>query len=259
MSVRLSFVVGVLFVAGCGADTTAAAPPGTCAGAQTLSVGAGATGAIGTDDCKGPTGDFGDLYQFTLSSQTNIELSVAPSGFDAGIILYSGSALDAANGKLVFDLSGSGTIGRNAYLPAGSYFLVVRSNDNKTGSYKVASQLANADGCGTYLNWTLPGANFSGFITATDCAGNGVAKQDIFEFGMKAGQSVTVTATYTRNGDVLLRTGTAGSADLVRKTLAAGGSTSFSFTAPTTDNYRVHFIGEPSLVGGTIGYTASLR
>ena len=256
MRFRKQLVPLLLLTINCSAGGTE--PTGACAGPQNYSIGSTASGAIGVDDCKGAAGNFGDIYQMTLTAQSRFSVTVTPSGFNAGVSLFAGLPSAAANATLVYEEVGSGPVGANAFLPPGSYFLFVESNNGKTGNYKLESQTAAAEGCGAYANWTYPGVELAGVVTTNDCAGNEPARQDIYELWLKKGQSVSVSATLNKIGAVLWRTGSASSANLITKNLNSGGSTAFTFTAPSDDAYRLHVIGEPGTVG-VISYTASIK
>ena len=232
-----------------------AAPAGKCNGPQNHTVGSAATAAIGTDDCE-VMGRYGDIYQLTLTGQTNFRVTVTPSGFDAAISLLAGNSSAPGSAIEVFGTDGSGPIGANAFLPAGSYFILVGSSNCKSGTYKLESQSVSADGCGS--NWTYPGADLSGVVTTSDCEGGASARQDIYQIQLKRGQTVAVSAVLNKNGAVLWRTGSASSANLVTKVLPQGGSAAFSFTATSDDVYRLHVLGELSTTG-VMSYSASIR
>ena len=250
---RPAIVLLPVLLLGCPADITA--PTGKCSGPQPFTVGGAVSAAIGTDDCE-ILGEFGDAYQLTLTGQTNFRVTVTPSGFDAKVAVRAGNASTPASSTEVFGADGAGPIGATAFLPAGSYFILVGSSNRKTGTYRLDAQPASADGCGS--NWTYPGADLSGTVTTGDCEGALSARQDIYQVQLKRGQAVAVSATLSRNGAVLWRTGSASSADLVTKVLPQGGSTAFTFTAASDGTYRLHMLGEPSTTG-VVTYSATIR
>ena len=229
-----------------------------CAAPQTYAIGSTATGAVEDKDCLDFQGRVVDVYQFTLTTQASFQLVMQASGFNAELGLYSGQATSAAQGKLIFEVVGSSTVGGTAFLPPGSYFILAGTAESKGGSYTLTSPAPTATGCSPYLYWTQPGATFAGSVTGNDCAGAGTARQDAIGMWLSSGQTVNVSVTLDKAGSVLWRTGDATTANLVTRSLTQAGSTQFSFTAPRADAYRVHVNGEPNAIG-SINYTVSIQ
>lgn len=228
-----------------------------CKNAMSYTIGASVSGEIDDKDCRDSQGRVADYYQFTLSSQTNFQLTMQASGFDAELGLYAGQA-SSAQGKLVFEVVGSGTVGATAFLPPGSYYIMAGTATNQGGGYTLNSPAPAATGCSPYFYYTLPGATIAGSVTANDCAGAGTARQDAIGLWMASGQTVNVSATLDKVGAVLWRVGDGNTASLVTRNLTQAGTVQFSFTAPRADAYRVHLNGEPNAVG-TINYTVSIQ
>lgn len=242
-------------VAACGGDASGPAAA-VCTSATAYTIGASVSGSLGAGDCQGPNGDAGDPYQFTTTSSTSFRATLTASGFASNLTLYQGTVASLSAAKIVFEDDNDA----NAFIPAGSYFLVVTANDGKTGSYTLTTGPANTNGC-SLISYISRGASANGSINAGDCAG-GLAsiRQDIYEIYMDSGSSVSVTATSNRPGGVLFRSGSATSADLVSRTFASatGGTASFTYTATSSGYYRVHVLNETGATT-TANYSVSVN
>ncbi|HSJ09719.1 MAG TPA: hypothetical protein VK928_07375 [Longimicrobiales bacterium] len=230
-----------------------------CNGGIALSVGTPVQGAVEASDCKDERDRVGDYYRFSLSGQTNIEVTMRPDGFEGELSLFAGDPKRLGEAVLIFEVIGPGTIGGHAFLPAGSYFIVAGTAGSKGGGYTLGTGPAVTNGCPDLYYSTLPGATISGTVTTDDCrGGTATVRQDAYGMPLTAGQRVVVTVAMDRVGMVLWRTGSAATPDLVSRTLSQAGTVQFEFTAPRTDAYRVHLLGHPGVVG-TIGYTVSIQ
>ena len=228
---------------------------GTCAGVVPFSIGSTASGTGGSDECAAPNGDSGHLYSFSLSTQANVQFTLNSNGFEGGLAVYPGKATTGA-ATSVFDVSANGAASARTWLPAGDYFMVV-SAVSGSGAYSLTTQTAEMSDC-SVPGWARPGVTISGTVTASDCDASPPAKQDIYQVNMTAGQTVSVNAQISKSGAVLWRTGNATSADLITKSLPNGGTTSFTFTAPSAGAFRVHLLSsQPS--AGPMSYTVSIQ
>lgn len=234
---------------------------GSCLGAQSFRPDTSLTNVAFTDDCELPGNITGDVYQFTVSAQTNIRLSQVTSGFEGELALFKGSFNDPTGARLVFEVVGNDTIAAKAFLPAGTYFVVAGSGESAGGTYTLTSAPTTASPCSdTEFNWTVRGADLTGTIDGNDCPGAvATVRQDAYSLWLQAGESIAVTTTFTKNGNLLWRrSGNAAGASLVEYALV-GNPLSVTLTAPDANSpYGIHLIGEPPLTGvGT--YSISIR
>ena len=240
MRLRPAVILG-LSVGACSGDPAGSSAP-DCTAAAAYTIGGSVSGSLGAGDCRGPDGGFSDPYSFTTNTSTSFRATLTATGFAPNLILLQGTAASLSTAKTVFD----GESSANAFIPAGSYVIVVAADDGKTGSYTLTSGSSNTSDC-SIRSFIFRGASASGTINANDCVGGmATIRQDIYEVYMESGSSVTINATSNRPGAVLFRSGTAASADLVSRMFnsATGGSATFSYTATSSGFYRVHMLNE---------------
>lgn len=254
MSLRRAPLLALVSLLACGAD--ALVSTGTCNGAQTLAVGGSATGALGVDDCKSPEGESADLYQITLSAQTNFQMTLTPSGFEPWMMMYSGTAT-STNPPLVLDMDGSSPLVAKAFLPAGTYTLAVGTANNKPGSYTLQTETTVNTGC-VINSWTVVGITLNGTVTPTDCAGAADSRHDLYAFVGKKGQGITVTATMNKPGDVNLAQRTGGDVAHQHVDPPAGGNFSLFALLPADGVYVID-ISSVSAANGNAVYTLAIR
>jgi len=246
-----------LSLAGCELFPT---PTGSCQGP--LAVGAPDTLVAEAfhNDCSGPGDVDGDVYQFALIAQTDLMFRMSPTGFRGSMGLYRG-VYGTPNPKLIFEVLGPGSapFGARAYLPLGQYFLMAGPTGRSGGEYEVAFTPTSASDCSVF-DWTDFGADITGAITTSDCTGAPPHFQDSYGLWLAAGQSVQLTGIAgAKPFAVHVRRQGDGSVDpLVSHILAAGGTTTFTFTAATKGAYSIIAIGLPGSIG-PIGYTIQVR
>lgn len=240
-----------------------ASPSGTCLGPQLFAADTTVSGVAFTDDCTAPNGTFGDVYQFTVAAQSNILFTMTPSGYAGQLALFTGTFEGGfATPRMIFVEYGRGLITVKAFLPAGTYYVVAGSDEAAGGDYTLASAPTTTTPCtAENTNWyTVPGADITGLLTTTDCAGAPGAFQDLFRILMGAGEQIGVTVEMNKMGAVLFRRdGSASAANIdmfatVQPNVTAGKI----FTAPDKDAFNVHVISD-NLAGGTLLYTVHIR
>ena len=188
-------LLSTVAVACAGADGTS--PGENCVGPVSFTVGVRVDGSIVDGDCRGPDKERLDVYQISLTGQTNFMLKMTSSGFTGGLGMFT-SVTNRLNEPEIFGVDGSGTIGGRLFLPAGTYYLAVGA-DSGGGNYTLESSLAASNDC-LLGNWTAAGASFSGTVTTNDCAGNSGARLDIYKLQMTSGRTYTVTVTRDKEG-----------------------------------------------------------
>lgn len=250
------FAAALSSVAVACASADGTGPGENCVGPVLYTVGVGVDGSISDTDCTGPDKERLDVYQISLTGQTNFMLKMTSSGFTGGMGMFT-SVTSRLSEPEIFGVDGSGTIGGRVFLPAGTYYLAVGSESGR-GNYVLESSLAASNDC-SVENWTAAGMSINGVLTSTDCAGNPGVHQDIYFLRMVSGRSYTVTATLQKPGNLLLRPAGASNTDLRSQgtASASGGTLTFSYTPTTTGDYRVHVLSDfPS---GPVGYTLKIE
>jgi len=117
--------------------TVAGARPPLCTPRATLRPGETANGVITYTGCQYLDNAFADIYQLIVTADSNVDLRLASSEFDAFLVLLdaSGAVLDED------DDSGGNTNSRiTRDLQAGTYYMVVEPFGNYTahGAYTVS-------------------------------------------------------------------------------------------------------------------------
>lgn len=235
---------------------------GTCLGAQPYTAGTSITGIAFVDDCAAPNGLVGDVHQFTVASQTNLMITMTPSGYAGALGLFVGPFVEGGTPRLVFKEFGRGTFGAKAFLPAGTYYIVAGSDEASGGNYTLESVPTTTTPCTeTTMAWyTLPGADITGLLAADDClAGNG-GRQDIFGLNLGAGEALSVSIEIAKSSAVLFRRDGSASAANITQFFALVPNTTVSgtFTAPDPARFNVHVVSD-NLAGGTAAYTLHIR
>lgn len=248
-----SFLVPLTaLVIGC-TDSTS---PLACTQLGTHAIGIRTEGILQDGDCRDEDQRPFDVYQVTLTGQTHFLVKLTPSGFEGSVGLATFPPSGGTLPNEVFSTEGTGAIGARVFLPAGTYYVGVGTTSGK-GAYTLETSPTSVGDC-SYMNRALPGVTIPGVIGANDCAGNGAARQDIYELTLQSGRTYTFSGTRDKAGTVALHTGSAGSAPLKEQTLMGAGSFSFSYTPTKTDFYRVHVFGEPQFQG-PVGYTLTIQ
>lgn len=223
---------------------------GSCTGPESYAAGTTLTGATGSNMCKGPDGSRGRLYTMVLTQQTNLAITVTPSGFPAHLGLYT-AANDIVNqtndGKMF------------AFLPAGSYQVFVGSLSNADGSFTLSSAPTSLSNCNTTIGgFTTRGAVISGVLDTSDC-GNTLAKGEGYAVYVKEGTSLAVTFTSDRVAG-FFAVNQAGST-LASKEQPAAGSWSTNITATTAGYYGFRLESRTTSTGNNlpVNYTISIN
>lgn len=239
-----------------------ASPSGTCLGPQLFSADTTVSGVAFTDDCTGPSGTFGDVYQFTVAAQTNILLTMTPSGFAGQLALFKGTLEGGVTPRKVFVQYGRGAFSAKAFLPAGTYFVVAGSDERAGGDYTLTSGPTTTTPCtDPTTHWfTIRGADITGLITTADCAGAPGVFQDLFGLEMDAGEQIAVSVEMNRVGFVLWRRDGSASAPNLNEfsALFANVTAQGTFTAPDQAKFNVH-VASDRRAGGTLAYTLHIR
>ena len=209
----------------------------SCTGPKTYAPGSTVTGATAGGNCMGPDGSLGQLYSMTVAQQTNIQLTLAATGFPGYLGLYtsSGDVITANNTDLKF----------KAFVPPGTYQIFVNSVTGQDGTFTLTSPSVGLDGCSNSagntapadLGFTVIGASLDGTVTALDC-GNSLSKTDIYALRLKAGAVLTVSITVDRVSGLSVNMGKG--PVLASKEMPAGGTWTSTVTAPATGEYLVH-------------------
>ncbi len=230
-----------------------AEPTGACFGAGSLDADTTIVNIAYADDCEGPLGTLGDVYQFTLTAQTNILFTQNSSGFLGGLTLFKGQFTNLGQARLIFDVVGAGTVGAKAYLPAGDYFVVAGSAEQKGGSYTLVTAPTSSTPCSdAYFNYTVRGADIAGQLDNSDCSGaTASVRQDAYSLWLYLGETITVTTTYSKAGVMSFRrAGFPGDPDIGTNLLTANNPVTATYAAPDArDPFNIHIIGEPPNTG----------
>jgi hypothetical protein len=250
MRYRIWMLLATVSLAAC--DTITGSGTTDCTSAQAYSLGASISGSLSDADCQFK-GTVGDVYGLTLSSQTTVSFTLSAQ-FAAVFSVSAGTVSGTqAPPEVVY------AEGRNVtffgVLAAGTYSVLVGTEKDK-GDYAFSTSATSPSGCADVF--TTVGVSVSGTLTSNDCVGGlATVRQDIYEFRLRAGQTINVSARINRAGAVLLKTGDADSPNLVTRQLSAptGGSTQFAFTASADAYYRLHLLTEA--VGAA--YSASIQ
>ena len=165
------------------------------------------------------------------------------------------------NPKLIFEVLGPGSasFGARAFLPVGQYFLMAGPAGRSGGEYSVAFTPTAADNCAMF-DWTDFGADITGTLTTADCAGEPGSNQDIYGIWLASGESIQITgiAGAKALSVVLRRQGDGAAPDLAKHVLAAGASSTITFTAASKGAYSIHMVATPSTLG-VVDYTLQVR
>jgi hypothetical protein len=235
---------------------------GTCLGPQPFGADTTVTGIAFTDDCAAPDGLLGDVYEFTVATQTNILITMTPSGFAGGLGLFAGPYVEGGTPRMIFTEFGRGAFGAKAFLPAGTYYLVAGSDEAAGGAYTLTSAPTTTTPCTeTTTAWyTIPGADISGLLTDADCVGAPGVRQDLFRLEMASGEQIAVSIEMSKMGGVMWRRdGSASAANLAQfNTVQPNVTAGATFTAPARAAFNVH-VASDNLAGGTLSYTLHIR
>ena len=231
----------------------------TCS-TKTYSPSLGATGSFGPDDskdCRGPADVPGDQYTMTLTGQTDIDLTLTPSGLSAVLAVYT------ENNTRLFRLAGAGVVHQKLFLPAGGYKIAIGRTNSVAGTYTLTSPPATLDSCPAQLSWglTLVGATITGTVTDSDCGGGSV-RTDVYVVPLAAGQTLNLPFTADKFTYVEASADGPDSKLLLSNYIPKSTPTTQSFTAPAAGSYRVAVAYPGPGSGGSslpINYTFSLK
>lgn len=258
---RLRVALVVLLVAIVACDNPAS-PTGSCLGPQVFKADTTVSGVAFTDDCSAPNGFFGDVYQFTVASQTNMLLTMTSTGFDGALALFTGTFTGGVAPRLIGKEFGRGAFSFKAFLPAGTYFVVAGSDEPAGGDYTLTSSPTTTTPCtDTSINWyTTRGADITGLLTTADCVGAPGVYQDLFGLEMDAGEQIAVSVEMNKVGGVMWRRdGSASAANISQfSALVPNATASATFTAPDQAKFNVH-VASDNLAGGALAYTLHIR
>lgn len=235
---------------------------GTCQGPQLFGPQSEATNVAFEDDCEGPDAVYGDVYVITLTEQTNFLVLMGADGFRGQMVMYEGdySALPATP-RLIFDVVGEGDIGAKVYLPAGTYTIWAGSGERAGGTYTLTTTPTSSSPCSNlHFNYTVPGADISGQVLANDCPGGvAIVRQDAYGMWMQAGESVDVSLTMDKLGDMLWRrSGDPSALDVDSFSVPGDAVVEGTFTAPSAGLFSIHLLSYPNNLGAAT-YTLSVR
>lgn len=230
---------------------------GTCQGPQPFSIGSPVENVAFEDDCAGLHGLSGDVYAFTLAEHTGFLLEMDPTGFRAAFEVYQGAFGGAATPVRIAEGEGSGVIGARLFLPPGEYFVLAGPAEREGGNYQLSATAADLADC-EYPAFAVRGSNIEGSVTLADCSAAPPRRQDIYEVLLPAGVALKAVARGNPQGFLLLRTGSASSADLAATGLDPNIADSLTYTTPTAGWYRVHVGSDPGTLG-PMSYTLRVR
>jgi hypothetical protein len=213
---------------------------------------------MGQGNCKGPTGDEGHLYAFTVTSQTNIKVTVATSAFTPALSLYTSD--NKAIGATTLD----GTL--RAFLPAGSYKIFFTSYGGESGAYTLTTPTTVLGGCtnanGTItdadVGFAMKGAMFTGQITASDC-GAANAKTHWYRVGLADGDTLTTNVTVDKPAGLYFLDASGGV--ITTKELPAAGSWSYVYPAAGdgTTTLRIESRASGAVSNLPLNYSVTLQ
>jgi hypothetical protein len=199
------------------------------------------------------------LYSLTASAQTNIRVTVVPTGFAPTVSVFTGT------NKIVGESSYNGTL--RTFLPAGSYQIFVYSITGQGGAYTLTSPTtALGGGCLTSdgsltdsdIGYTLKGAAISGQITATDCGALN-AKMHWYRVRLTGTDTLNTTVTVDKPAGVYLVNTTG--AVIATKELTAPGTWTNTYISTTDGAYtvRIESRASGSVSNLPLNYTVALK
>lgn len=248
----LLFVLPVMI--SCKAASVLTGGSDSCSGPTSFVPGSTVTGITsqGTNNCKSPDGSVAQLFTMTLSQPENLELQLAANGFPPHLGLYT------SNDDII-SLTNEVPSRVKAFLPAGSYKIVVASTSGRDGTYSLTSTPAEQKGCTPGESVTVLGTTIAGAITVDDCAADGIQ----FDFyGLRQlppGISVTISGTVGAPASILLL---GPSSILAQKDMAAAGSFTMTTTVPAQTGYsglRIESRRVNNIVNLPVSYTITLK
>jgi hypothetical protein len=227
--------------------------------ATVYTLGSTATGTMGVHDCRGPNGFSGQLYSFSATAQTNIRVTVVPTGFAPTVSVFTGT------NKIVGESSYNGTL--RVFLPADSYQIFVYSLDGRGGAYTLNTPATTlGGGCLTSdgsltesdMGFTLKGAAITGQIIATDC-GAVNAKMHWYRIRLAGTDTLNTTVTVDKPAGLYLVSTTG--AVVANKELAAPGTwtSTYAATADGTYTLRIESRASGSVSNLPLNYTVALK
>lgn len=243
----LLLLLAPLFI-GCPVDGFTG-PSGTCGGAQVIVIGATASNTLGENECSGPGDVDGHLYTVVLTEQTNLLLTMTPSGFEGAMGVWD------VNNKVVFEVNGSGAKSAKVFLPAGQYTLVAGRKFRAGGSYTLMAARTVNNSCvpGVFV-WTVPGATITGQVNNGDCDGVPGVKWDGYEMWLDAGQRITATASVNQPANLWIYQLANGLSGVF---VPKDSSRTLTFTAPARNTYSVRVFRDPNIA--PIDFTLAIR
>jgi hypothetical protein len=245
-SIAILVFAGTL--AACAEDSTG--PKLNCTGTTAMTIGATATGVSSDNVCEGPDGEKGQIYAFTLPTAGNVNFAVTGS-LNGELTLYSGLSSSPATAVEIMNVAVNGTGAGRAFLPAGSFFLVVEPTSNTSGSYTInPTSIADNPNC-FVKSFISRGVTVSGSVTGVDCTNpDPIVRVKTFYIYLKSGQTINFTLAANKVGGFYVG-GPSSTTPLFERTLPTqtGGTVTGSVTATTTGYYNLNWSSPPQAAG----------
>ena len=226
----------------------------SCSGPSPFVPGTTVTGVTsqGANYCVSPEGPLAQMYAMTLSQPENVHLQLTANGFPPHLALFK------SNNDLISATNDVPTQTR-AFLPAGTYKIVVASTSGKDGTYSLTSTPAEQKGCTPGETATILGTTIVGDITSDDCNAGGIQ----FDFyGLRqlpSGIAVTVSGTVGAPATMLLL---GPNGILAEKDIAAAGAFTMTATVPAQTGYyglRIESRRVNNILTLPVPYTVTLK
>ncbi len=237
--------------------------PEACTGPTTITESVTISGKTDGASCKAPDGAVSRLYNFTTTQATTaVEVSVAPTGFQPWLGIFTSAGLKLAEMNETpwrFRL----------FLPAGSYQFAVSAVGTQDGSFTLVTKpgvgvegcLAGPGGMSRVADAaiTMKGVSIPGVLTASDCGAPSGLRVDGFIILGAAGTPVTITLSADRAAAIYLYEPSSGGGvtTLASRTLNAAGTVTFTAPASANRELSLSMTGFPGT--GTIGYTITIN
>ena len=254
ISARIVVSLFFLTSVSCKAISVVSGGSDNCSGPAPFVPGSTVTGTTsqGGNNCKSPDGSVAQLFTMTLGHPENLELQLAANGFPPHLGLYTSN-----NDIISLTNESPGRI--KAFLPSGSYKIVVASTSGRDGTYSLTSTPAEQKGCTPGESATVIGATIVGAITADDCVEGGIQFDFYSLRQLPPGITVTVSGTVgARSGIFLIGP----SSVLAQKEMLAAGSFTMATMVPAQTGYyglRIEARRVNNVVNLPVTYTVTLK